>query len=154
MSTNVPGGTQPEYLGPAESGPGYDEPSGAPSGRRRTGVAVGAVVAVVAALGVGGYGLAQLMSGGASPASAVHADALGYVSLDLDPSASQKIEAFTMMRKFPALKKQLGSRDGVQRLGARLFQGLLHIHRRFSPSRSSDCICKKQRDGAVSPAAA
>src|SRR6476620_11914073 len=68
---------------------------------RRTGLVAGAVVAVTAAIGVGAYGVAQLMSGGAAPATAVPADALGYVSLDLDPSASQKIEAISMLRKFP-----------------------------------------------------
>ncbi len=45
------------------------------------------------------------------------ADALGYLSLDLDTSASQKIEAISMLRKFPALEKQMhiGSRDDLRR---------------------------------------
>jgi hypothetical protein len=75
----------------------------------------GAAVAVVAAVGVGAYGVVQLMAGGSSPATAVPADAVGYVSLDLDPSASQKIEAFKILRKFPAIKEQLGSRDDLRK---------------------------------------
>ncbi len=114
MSTNVPGPSEPEYLqpgsGPTDSG---EPPRGKPG--RRTGLVVGAAVAVVAAVGVGAYGVVQLMAGGSSPATAVPADAIGYVSLDLDPSASQKIEAFKILRKFPAIKKQLGSRDDLRK---------------------------------------
>ena len=114
MSTNVPGQSEPEYLepgsGPADSG----EPPRSSRGRR-TGLVAGAAVAVVAAVGVGAYGVVQLMAGGSSPATAVPADAVGYVSLDLDPSASQKIEAFKILRKFPAIKEQLGSRDDLRK---------------------------------------
>lgn len=113
MSTNVPGAPQPEYLG--SGGPAaVEEPAAEQPSRRRTGLVIGSVVAVVAALGVGGYGLAQLMSGGESAASAVPADALAYVDLDLDPSASQKIEAFKIARKFPTLREQIGSRDDLR----------------------------------------
>ena len=66
-------------------------------------------------MGVGAYGVVQLMAGGSSAATAVPADAVGYVSLDLDPSASQKIEAFKILRKFPAIKKQLGGRDDIRK---------------------------------------
>lgn len=112
MSTNDPG--QPEYLEPGSPATGPGEP---PSGRRgrRTGLVAAAAVAVVAAVGTGAYGVVQLMSGGSSPATAVPADAIGYVSLDLDPSASQKIEAFKILRKFPAVKKELGNRDDLRR---------------------------------------
>jgi hypothetical protein len=116
MSTNDPGHSEPEYVGsdtpaaaPADSG----EP---PRGRgKRTGLVAAAAVAVVAAVGVGAYGVVQLMSGGSSAATAVPADAIGYVSLDLDPSASQKIEAFKMLRKFPSIKKELGGRDDIRK---------------------------------------
>src|SRR3954462_8255466 len=111
-------GSEPEHLGP-----GAPQGESAPRGRR-TGIVATAAVAVVAALGAGAYGVAQLMSGGASPATAVPADAVGYVSLDLDPSAAQKIEAIKIFRKFPALRHQLkiGSRDDLRRS---LFKGVL-----------------------------
>lgn len=116
MSSNDPG--QPEYLG---SDAVHDEPtgSGALSGRsaRRTGLIVGAAVATVAAVGAGAYGVSQLMSGGESAASAIPANAVGYVSLDLDPAASQKIEAVKIFRKFPGLRKELdiSSRDDLRK---------------------------------------
>ena len=105
---------EPEYLGgPA---PFEDEQAPKRSGRR-WGVVGGAAAGVVLVAGVGGWGVAQLLAGGESPAAAVPADAVGYVSIDLDPSAGQKIEALRTMRKFPALAKELdlGSRDDVRR---------------------------------------
>lgn len=100
---------EPELLG----GPG--EPP-ARSGRRWA--ALGAAsVAVVAAAGAGAWGVAQLMAGGTSPASAVPAATVAYLDLDLDPSAGQKIEALTMLKKFPALAAELDldARDDVRR---------------------------------------
>lgn len=113
MSTNEP---QPEYLG---SAPTSADGSGPGSGRRarRTGIIVTAVVVVVAAVGAGAYAVGQLMSGGTSPASAVPAAAVAYASLDLDPSAAQKIEAVKILRKFPGLRSQLkiSSRDDLRK---------------------------------------
>lgn len=113
---------QPEYLGPGGPGPSSADDAGAgedggSAGVRRTGLVALASVAVVLALGAGAYAMVQLLSGGSSPASAVPADAIGYVSLDLDPSASQKIEAIKILRKFPALKDEIkiGSRDDIRR---------------------------------------
>jgi uncharacterized Zn ribbon protein len=59
----------------------------------------------------------SLMSGGAQPAEAIPANAIGYVSLDLDPSASQKIEAVKILRKFPAVDKEMkiSSQDDLRR---------------------------------------
>lgn len=108
MSTNEP--PQPEYLGPVVESAGsptdLSEGPSQPRGRRTAAVTAG-MVAVVAAMGAGAYGFAQLMPGGSSPATAVPASAIGYVSLDLDPSAGQKIEAIKMMRAFPGLRKEL-----------------------------------------------
>ena len=110
------GRMSPGRPSPSTSGPAARSDSGGPPARgRRTVLVAGAAVAVVAAVGVGAYGVVQLMSGGSSPATAVPADAVGYVSLDLDPSASQKIEAIKILRKFPAIKKQLGSRDDLRK---------------------------------------
>jgi hypothetical protein len=139
MSSNPPG--EPEYLGsgsPASARPdrpeataagtggtgGSGDPDGTdvtdgPSRRRgrRAGVLAVAAVGVLAAVGAGAYGVAQLMAGGSSPASAVPATAIGYVSLDLDPAAAQKIEAIKILRKFPSLRSQLhvGSRDDLRK---------------------------------------
>ena len=77
------------------------------SGRKRALVGVGAV-ALLALAGAGAYGVVQFMSSGESAATAVPDHALGYISLDLDPSGGQKVAAYETMRKFPALKEQLG----------------------------------------------
>jgi hypothetical protein len=108
VSDDQPTSPQPEYLG--------DEP--APRRRpARLAALTGVSVAVVAAMGVGAWGVVQLMAGGTSPATAVPADAAAYLSLDLDPSASQKIEALRILKKFPALEKELnlGVRDDLRR---------------------------------------
>jgi hypothetical protein len=102
---------EPEFL--THQGPG-------PTGRRRAktiGIAVAGVAAVVVAGGAA-WGVTQLLAGGGpAPATALPADVIGYVSVDLDPSAGQKIEAIKTLNKFPALRKELGigSGDDVRR---------------------------------------
>jgi hypothetical protein len=113
MSTHVPGPPEPEYLG-TDTPVAAAGKTSAGRGARRGLVAV-AAVAVLAAGGAGAYAVAQLMSGGTSPATAVPATAVGYVSLDLDPSATQKIEAFKILRKFPAIKKEIGGTDDLRK---------------------------------------
>jgi hypothetical protein len=101
MSSNTPSG-QPEYLGTGE-------PDGSParSGRRWP-VLGAAAVGVVAVVGLGGWGAFALLSGGgAQPAEAVPGRAVGYLSLDLDPAAAQKIEAIKILRKFPGIAEEL-----------------------------------------------
>ena len=99
---------EPEYLG--------SEPAPAPRRPRQRVLLAGAVLGV-AAVGVGGWGMAQLMAGGDDPSSAVPGIAVGYVAVDLDPSASQKIEALRMLKKFPAIDEELdlGVRDDIRR---------------------------------------
>lgn len=119
MSANTPqsphGG--PEYLG---SGPGSgpaDGPGDGSGPARRWGVLGGAAVAVVAVVGLGGWGAVALLAGGSQPADAVPASAVGYLSVDLDPSASQKVEAFNILKEFPGIEKELdiGDRDDLRR---------------------------------------
>lgn len=103
---------EPDYLQntPAESG--------ATTRTRRRAPIVGlAAAAVVGVAALGGWAAVSLMSGGSQPSEAIPANALGYVSLDLDPSASQKIEAIRILKKFPALDKEmdLSSKDDLRR---------------------------------------
>lgn len=70
---------------------------------------------MVAALGLVGGGVwaaSSMLGAGAQPAEALPASTLGYASIDLDPSAAQKVEAFQMLRKFPAIKDELGLDSG------------------------------------------
>lgn len=104
----TPGAVEPELLGPAERP--------ARSSRRWAAVGAGAAAVVVAA-GAGAWGVSQLMAGGESPASAVPGTAIGYLAMDLDPSATQKIEALRIMKKFPALAEELDldAKDDIRR---------------------------------------
>jgi hypothetical protein len=75
---------------------------------------------VVAALAVGGgaaWALTSFLSSGPQPAEVLPASTVGYASIDLDPSGSQKIEAVQMLRKFPSFKDQIGidTDDDVRR---------------------------------------
>jgi len=105
MPNDHPAAGQPEYLGAASSTQASPREGRV---RSRRGVAIGVAVGVVGAVAGGGWAALALMSDGAQPAAAVPADALAYVSIDLDPSAGQKIEALRIAEKFPALRDELG----------------------------------------------
>jgi Protein of unknown function (DUF3352) len=110
--SNQPGPGEPEYLGSAAPAPDRDSTELAtPRAARRSGllaVALGAAGAVVA----GGWAAFALMSDGGQPAEALPADTLAYVSVDLDPSAGQKVEALRIASSFPALREKLGLEAG------------------------------------------
>jgi hypothetical protein len=102
--------TQPvEHTAPLGSyettGPGGPTGGG---GSRRT-VVAGVAVAVVAVLAGGAYAAYSFLDGGGpQPADVLPASTVAVVSVDLDPSAGQKIAAIKSIRRFPALKKSLG----------------------------------------------
>ena len=95
MTTDLPSEGQPDYLESVRT----EHP------RRRRLWAIGAVVLAVAVSAVGGFTLANFLGAGPSPATAVPADAIAYLALDLDPSGGQKVEALKTLRKFPALRE-------------------------------------------------
>ena len=64
-------------------------------------------VAALAVVGVGAWAAAQFFATGAQPSEALPATTVGYVSIDLDPSGAQKIEALRTLNKFPAFKDEL-----------------------------------------------
>lgn len=104
-TTPVPPG-EPEYLGDAEP-PSVTE---ATRGRRPGRVAVLGLAAagVAGVVALGGWTALSLMASGTQPATALPADTLAYLSVDLDPSAGQKLEAVRMLEKFPAVDEELG----------------------------------------------
>lgn len=80
-------------------------------GRGRTiGLGVAGALAV-AAVGGGAYAYTQLSGGGAQPHDVLPADTVAYVRLDLDPSASQKIDLFRLAQRVPELTEELGIED-------------------------------------------
>lgn len=101
-----------EVLGPP---PGSSASSG--GGGRRFAI-VGVIAGLVAVL-LGGAAFAAyqfLNGGGPRPEDALPASTLAAISVDLDPRAGQKIEAFKTIRKFPALKESLGGEDDLRKL--------------------------------------
>lgn len=92
---------QPEIL---EPGSGSELP---PAKRRGTltKVAVGAVG--LAVLGGAAWGVYAFTSAGPQPASALPKDTLVYAAVDLDPSGSQKVEAYQFLKRFPAIADEI-----------------------------------------------
>lgn len=86
-----------------------------PPGRRRRGwgalaAALAAVLVVV--IGIGAFAAVRLLSGGgAQPEDAVPGDALAFVRIDLDPAATEKIDALQFLGKFDALDDHLPNED-------------------------------------------
>lgn len=94
----TPGGPTngPEYLdgvGPVETAPANDN-------KKRL-VALGAIVAGGAVVAGGAWAATSFFATGAQPAEALPDSTVAYVSVDLDPSGGQKIEAIKTLRKFP-----------------------------------------------------
>ncbi len=95
-----PGG--PEYLegsGPATTAPDNDN-------RKRL-IALGAIVAGGAVVAGGAWAATSFFATGEQPAEALPASTVAYMSVDLDPSGGQKIEAIRTLRKFPAFTDEI-----------------------------------------------
>lgn len=84
-------------------------PAGAGTGSRRVAVIATVAVAVTVALGGAAFAAYSFLDGGGpQPDEVLPASTVALVSVDLDPSAGQKIAAIKTIRKFPALKDSLG----------------------------------------------
>jgi hypothetical protein len=86
--------------------------SESPSGRGRSSrgviAVIGSVVAVVLIAG-GGFAAWQFFfASGTRPAEVLPASTFALVTVDLDPSGGQKIEAIKTLRKFPSWKERTG----------------------------------------------
>jgi len=115
----------PEYLdqtGGDAVGPAAE--SGAGRGGRRTALVAGGSVVGLALVGGGVWAAMSFFATGTQPAEALPAGTLGYASIDLNPSGGQKIEAFRMIQKFPAIKKELGGLDADDDILAKAFEDL------------------------------
>ncbi|MDQ4051679.1 MAG: DUF3352 domain-containing protein, partial [Actinomycetota bacterium] len=90
-------------------------------GGGRKGLIIGGVIGILAVGGAAFGAYSWLTSTGPQPAEALPADTLGYVSIDLDPSGSQKIAALKTLEKFPAADEWLeeegiGSGDDIRKV--------------------------------------
>ncbi len=125
MSSTIPpsdaGG--PEYLDQSGGAP-VAAGSGSGGGGRKTALVAGAAVAGLMVVGGGVWAAMSFFQTGDQAATALPASTIGYASIDLDPSGGQKIEAFRMMQKFPAINKELGGLDADDDLLAKVFEDL------------------------------
>ena len=96
----TPGG--PEYLddqGPIDAAPANDN-------RKRL-IVLGAIVAGGAVVAGGAWAATSFFATGSQPAEALPDSTIAYVSVDIDPSGGQKIEAIKTLRKFPAFSDKI-----------------------------------------------
>ncbi len=106
MSYDVPPSQPPS--GPPETldfGGGRPVP---PTGGRRRGWLVGVGAVALVAVGGASWAAWSFLSTGAQPAEALPDTTIAYVSIDLDPSGGQKIEALQTLQKFPAFDERVG----------------------------------------------
>jgi hypothetical protein len=121
MSEHQPPAGAPEYLEHASGGPIPPEPAtpvdGAPRRRGRRAWWIGGGVVALLGAGAGAWAALSFFQQGSQPAEALPSTTLGYISIDLDPSGGQKIDAFRTLNKFPAFKSEVGvsSVDDIRR---------------------------------------
>ncbi|CAN5448401.1 hypothetical protein BH11ACT8_BH11ACT8_25540 [soil metagenome] len=119
---------QPELLESGSGGPIEPRPGTGGGGRRKGFIAGGALVGIGAVAAGGFFVYSSFFASGPQPAEALPASTVGYLSVDLDPSGKQKLEALDARRKFPACDRSTGLKadddlrekffDTVQRDGA------------------------------------
>jgi hypothetical protein len=68
----------------------------------------GTAAAAAALVGGGAYAAMQLSGGGDQPADLLPADTLAYVRVDLDPSASQKVDLIRLLQRVPEFEETTG----------------------------------------------
>lgn len=121
-----PGGLPPN--GPTEGGPEYLSHGGGepvPPARSERSSRKPLIIGVAAVAGIGlvggaAFAVTSLLATGDQPAQALPASTLGYMSIDLDPSGGQKIEALRTLNKFPAFSDEVNV-DSDADLGQVLF---------------------------------
>jgi len=103
-SYTFPGATEPVGLTDPSSSEGDATPASPPRRRTSRALLVGGV-ATVLVLGVGGAVAIQQLSGsGPRPSDVLPGDTFGYVQVDIDPSAGQKLAAVRFLGKIPEIK--------------------------------------------------
>ncbi len=103
MSSPISPDSEPELL---------PDVSSRSEGRSRGWLWGTAAVAGVAVAGGAAWGLTSFLDSGPAASVALPADTYAYVALDMDPSGGQKVEAWQTLRKFPALREELGLESG------------------------------------------
>ncbi len=119
-----------------------DEPpaGGGGGGRKRTSLLVGGLAAVLLLGGAGVFAAQQLSGSGLQPADVLPGDSFGYVRLDIDPSAGQKIAAVRFLSKLPQVKDTLGADDPRKKLWELA-----------AKDAGDDCVSKLSYDSDIAP---
>ncbi|MFD6094448.1 DUF3352 domain-containing protein [Oerskovia sp. NPDC060338] len=108
--------TTPPTFPPADPSGAWQQPAGSPPpvpgtvrpSRLRTGLVLGgAATAALVLVGGGVFAYTTLDGGGAQPEAALPDTAIAYVRVDLDPSATQKVNLLRLANRFPDLAKDL-----------------------------------------------
>ncbi len=87
-----------------------------PPKRSKAPVIIGVSLAVALIAGGGAFAFVQadpfnLFTSGPQPAEALPANAVAYAAVDLDPAATQKVDAIRFLNHFPAFSKNVKIRD-------------------------------------------
>lgn len=112
---------------PPDAGSGVDAGAGG-GGRRgsRRGLVIGAAAGAAVLLGGGAVVAMQVLGGGGEqPADVLPASALGYVRIDLDPSANQKVNAVRLLRSVPEFESETGITADTDDLRRRAYEELI-----------------------------
>ncbi|MFJ4106901.1 DUF3352 domain-containing protein [Oerskovia enterophila] len=108
--------TTPPTFPPADPSGAWQQPAGYPPpapgpvkpSRLRTGLVLGgAATAALVLVGGGVFAYTTLDGGGAQPEAALPDTTIAYVRVDLDPSATQKVNLLRLANRFPDLAKDL-----------------------------------------------
>jgi hypothetical protein len=121
MTEPTPDGISPDPAS-ASGSPGVglsdlqDRARAARPGRRRAGLVAGGVAAALLVGGGAVVAVQQLSGAGAQPADVLPGDAYGYVRLDIDPSAGQKVAAVRFLGALPSVRDTLTGDDPRKKL--------------------------------------
>lgn len=115
------GPDQPEYPAPPEAFQHHDVylphayPPPPPKGGHGKKIIAGLTLVAVAAGGaVAAYAYTMLASSGIQPERVLPANTVAFAKLDLDPAAGQKIAAYRLSTKFPAVSKGAADMDDAK----------------------------------------
>lgn len=106
-------GDEPEYLEPIAGDPvpraaSVSDPA---RGGNRRGALIGGGLVVAGLVGAGAWAATTFFATGAQPVDALPAGTLAYVSIDVEPSGEQQVEAYRFLKKFPAIRAELNLED-------------------------------------------
>lgn len=113
-------GDEPEYLEPITGTPTPRAVSTSDGRGSRRGAMIGAGLVGAGLVGAGAWAATMYFATGAQPIDALPSSTLAYVSVDVEPSGEQQVEAYRFLEKFPAVRAELNLEDDTD-LRAELF---------------------------------